>query len=92
MKYMIAWKIPPGCHKPAAESFLSSGAPMPPGLKSLGRWHAPGSAYGWLLVEGDDAVALAEHVAQWANLLELQVTPVIEDDEAASGMSRVYGT
>ncbi len=34
MKYMIAWKIPPGSYKPAIESFLKSGAPAPPGLKN----------------------------------------------------------
>jgi hypothetical protein len=43
MKFMISWKIPPGSHKPAAEGFLRSGAPPPPGLKMIGRWHAPGS-------------------------------------------------
>ncbi len=91
MKFMVTWKIPPGCHKPAAESFLKSGAPLPTGIKSLGRWHAPGSGYGWLLVEGNDTTALAQHMAEWANLLELQITPVIEDAEAASGLSKVYG-
>ena len=92
MKFMVAWKILPGCHKPAAESFLSSGAPLPPGIASLGRRQAPGSAYGWLLVEGNDATALAQHVAEWANLLELQITPVIEDDEAASALSKAYAS
>ena len=90
MKFMVTWKIQPGAHKPAAEGFLSSGAPLPPGIKSLGRWHAPGSGYGWLLVEGNDMTALAQHIAEWANLLELQVTPVIEDEEAASSLSTVY--
>ena len=91
MKYMIYWKIPPGCHKPAAESFLSSGAPVPEGMKTVGRWHAPGSSYGWHLAEGD-AEAVAQHAAEWANLLELQITPVIEDAEAASSLAKVYGT
>ena len=59
MKFMITWKIQPGCHKPATERFLSGGAPVPPELKTVGRWHVPGSVMGWLLVEGDDSVALA---------------------------------
>lgn len=90
MKYMISWKIQPGNHKPAGEAFVSAGAPMPEGLKLIGRWHAPGSAYGWLLVEGADETALAQHVAQWANLLEPQVTPVIEDAGVAEALARVY--
>lgn len=88
---MIRWKITPGNHKPAAERFLKSGAPMPDGLTMIGRWHAPGSACGWVLVEAKDPNPLYEHVAQWANLLELQVMPVVEDGEAAQGMGKVYG-
>ena len=91
MKFMVSWKIPPGSHKPAIEGFLSSGAPLPEGINLVGRWHAPGSAYGWLLVEGDDITALAQHVAEWANLLEFQITPVIEDAEAVASLSKVYG-
>ena len=64
---------------------------MPDGLILIGRWHAPGSGYGWALVEGEEPKALAEHVGQWANLLELQITPVIEDKEAAQALSTVYG-
>ncbi len=63
---------------------------MPEGLTSLGRWHAPGSGYGWLLVETENAVALAQHMAEWASMLDLQITPVIEDEEAASAASKVY--
>ncbi|MBT8486878.1 MAG: DUF3303 family protein [Phycisphaerales bacterium] len=92
MKYMITWSISPGFHKPAAEGFLNSGAPVPDGLKTIGRWHAPGSGYGWHLIEGDDPTALAQHMAQWADLLELQITPVVEDDAAASGLGKVYGS
>ena len=90
MKFMISWKIIPGHHKPAGRGFLKAGAPMPKGLKLIGRWHAPGSASGWAVVEGQDLTALAQHVAEWANLLELQITPVIEDADAAKALSRVY--
>jgi len=90
MKYMISWKITPGHHKPAGEAFLNAGAPMPKGLSLIGRWHAPGSGYGWAGVEGKDPTALALHAAEWANLLELQITPVIEDADAAKALSRVY--
>ena len=34
MKFMVTWKIPPGNHKAATESFLSGGAPVPPELKT----------------------------------------------------------
>jgi hypothetical protein len=89
MKFMVAWKIPPGCYKAAVERFLNTGAPPPPGLTSIGRWHAPGSTYGWHVVEGD-ATGVAELEAVWGDLLELQITPVLEDAEAASSVAKVY--
>jgi len=57
----------------------------------IGRWHAPGSVRGWLLVEANDPKPLYEHAAQWANLLDVQVTPIVEDNEAAQALSKVYG-
>jgi Domain of unknown function (DUF3303) len=91
MKFMISWKIAPGHHKPAGEGFLKSGAPIPEGLTLIGRWHAPGSVRGWALVEGEDLKALYEHLAQWANLLDFETDPVLEDSDAAEALSRVYG-
>lgn len=91
MKFMGTWKISPGCHKPAAEAFLhGGGAPAPEGMEILGRWHAPGSSRGWVLMEGD-VTAIAHHMAEWGNLLELDVTPVLEDEQAGAAMAKVYG-
>ena len=90
MKFMIAWNIPPSSYKAAVDAFLSSGGPVPEGMTTLGRWHAPGSATGWHLVEGDP-VAVAQHVAEWAPFLEIQITPVIEDEDATKGLSAAHG-
>ena len=90
MKYMLSWRLAPGQHKRAAEAFLANGAPMPEGLTSLGRWHAPGSARGWLIAEGD-VNAVAEHVATWADMLEIEVTPVLGDEEAGAAHAKAYG-
>ena len=90
MRFMIAWKIPPGCYKAAIEAFLGGGAPVPPGLTLVGRWHTPGSASGWLLLEGNDGPALAQFAAEWSSVCELEISPVIEDAEAAKGLSKVF--
>lgn len=91
MKFMLVWRIPPGNYKPAIEGFLRAGAPRPSGLKTLGRWHTPGSTMGWLLVEANDLTAVAEHVAEWANLCEIVTYPVIDDAEAKNAASRALG-
>lgn len=90
MKMMVAWKIPPNSYKDAMDAFLKSGAPVPKGLKTVGRWHAPGSSSGWHLVEGDP-IAAAQHAAEWAHLVEIDVTPVMEDEDAAKALTAVHG-
>ncbi len=90
MKFMLTWKIAPANYKAAVEIFLASGAPVPEGLALLGRWHVPGSTHGWVLVEGDEG-AVAQHVAEWAPMLDLDVHPVIEDDAAAGALGKAIG-
>jgi hypothetical protein len=41
-----------------------------------------------LLCDTDNPVAVAEQVAKWAHLLEIDVTPVIGDDEAGEAATR----
>ncbi len=88
MKYMVCWTISPEHYGPAIDAFLEAGAPMPEGLVSLGRWHAPGSTKGWLLCETNDPVSLAEHMAEWNHLLSVEITPVLSDEEAAEAAKR----
>jgi len=90
MKFMIMWKISPANYKAAVKRFLKTGAPAPKGLKTIGRWHTAGSSRGFHLVEGSDA-ALAEINAEWADLLDLEVVPVVEDDVAGEVATRIYG-
>jgi hypothetical protein len=90
MKFMITWKASPAHYKAAVERFLKTGAPAPKGLKTLGRWHSAGSSRGFHLVEGSEA-ALAEINATWADLLELEAVPVVEDDVAGQVATKIYG-
>ena len=90
MKYMITWTISPEHYKAAVKRFLKTGAPAPKGMKTLGRWHTAGSTRGFHLVEGSEA-ALAEINAEWADLLDLQVVPVVEDDVAGAAAAKVLG-
>jgi Protein of unknown function (DUF3303) len=41
------------------------------------------------LIEGDLS-AVAQHVAEWADLLECEVHPVMEDAEAATAANKVF--
>jgi Protein of unknown function (DUF3303) len=74
----------------AVQKFLKTGGNPPAGLKTVGRWHVPGSILGWHLLEGDDPMVVAQHVAEWADMIELEVNPVIEDAAAAEAASKGF--
>ena len=88
---MFSWKIKPGFYKAAGLGFLNSQAPLPDGLNLVGRWHGPGSAHGWLLVEADDLAPVHLHAAEWGDMLAIDVTPVVKDEVAGSSFQQVYG-
>jgi Protein of unknown function (DUF3303) len=91
MKFMVTWRTRPGFYNVAVQKFLKTGGNPPAGLKTVGRWHVPGSILGWHLLEGDDPMVVAQHVAEWADMIELEVNPVIEDAAAAEAASKVFG-
>ena len=91
MKVMVVWKTVPGKYKTALEAFLSGGGPVPAGAKTVGRWHTPGSTLGWHLIEAGDLGLVAQHVADWADLLECEVYPVMEDVEAGAAAKAAFG-
>lgn len=92
MRFMATWKIDPAHQREAARRFLAGGAPAPEGMRILGRWHAPGSATGFELCEADDLGLVAANMAEWGNLMELTVTPVLDDEAAAAALARGVAT
>ena len=50
MKFMVKWKCHPGLYKTAVQQFLKTEGKPPKGLKTVGRWHVPGSNLGWHLL------------------------------------------
>jgi hypothetical protein len=91
MKFMVTWRTRPGLYKTAVQQFLKTGGSPPQGLKTVGRWHVPGSILGWHLLEGDNPALVAQHIAEWAEVIELEVNPVIEDGAAAEAATKVFG-
>ncbi len=91
MKFMVVWRTIPGKYKTALEQFLKTGAPAPAGAKTLCRWHVPGSTLGWHLIEASGPEAMAEHIAEWADVIELEIHAVIEDAAAGAAAQKVFG-
>jgi hypothetical protein len=91
MKFVIAWKIRAGNEREAVDRFLSTGDPLPNGVKTIGRWHRIDLQSGVHVVESSDSSAMAQYAAQWADLLELETYAVVEDAEAIDAYKKISG-
>ncbi len=59
-------------------------------MQVLPRFHAHGSVEDWILVEADDADAFDEHVPEWAEFLDRDVTSVLIDEQAGLWIANKY--
>jgi hypothetical protein len=78
--------LPQSTFNTAVDRFLATGGAPPEGVKMIGRWHGAGMK-GFAIAETVDAEALYAWVAQWADVLELEVSPCLDDAESAKVMS-----
>ncbi len=49
-------------------------------MTMLGRWHAIGGHYGFVLAESTDGVAIGKWLQEWTDHLEFDVVPVNDDE------------
>ena len=85
MKYMVSWTFVPGTYQAAVDRFLKTGGLPAAPAKMLGRWHGL-AGHGYALVQSKDPSAVFAWAAEWSDVLEVRVTPVIEDREAAKAL------
>ncbi len=89
MKFLVSWSLPQATFRPAVARFLQGGGATPAGVKLIGRWHGM-SGFGFAVVETTDAKALYAWVAEWAEFLPMQTTPVLEDADAGAVLAAMY--
>ena len=68
MLYVQHWSFKTGYHQKGAEKFLGGGGDYP-GVEMIGRYHAPGSLEGWIVLKTDDPKAIYQHAAEWGEFL-----------------------
>jgi Protein of unknown function (DUF3303) len=88
MKFLSTWSLRTDTHREATTRFLKSGAQPPEGIKTIGRWHYADGSGGVHVVECDDAQLLADFAAQWSDLLEIDIRPVVEDAQAGAALMK----
>jgi len=87
VKFMVNWSVDQGSWIPILEKWTSmtpeERADAGEGVKILGRWHDLASRTGMLILEASDAAAIAGYLGQWNPYMEMDVSPVLDDEESA---------
>jgi hypothetical protein len=87
MKFMITWQL----HEGKLHDTLSMFSQMTPEqdkalmgerIQLIGRWHNLVSGQGVAVFESDSAEALATYALNWNKFMDLDITVVIDDEEA----------
>ena len=90
MKFMSTWTFQGGMIPDAATRFLAGEGTPDPGTTLLGRWHNADLSGGFALYETNDPAALYRGALKWADLLEINTVPVIEDADAGAALANQY--
>lgn len=86
MKFLTTWKIQPGGYNAAVARFLETGGAPPPGVRILHRWHGA-NGIGAAISESDDAKAIYQGLTQWADVLDMNISPCVEDADAGAALA-----
>jgi hypothetical protein len=91
MKYLVLWHLTePSTLRPAAQRFLKTGGKLPEGATLLGRWFGM-NGKGCLLLEASDPKPVFEAVSEWQEFMDIEATPVLEDDDAGAIFGKLFG-
>jgi len=54
------------------------------GVKIVGRWHDTASRIGVAIMQSTDLLALQRYLGQWNPSMDIEIAPVLDDEETAA--------
>ena len=81
MHFMLTYRFKPEHRDQAIARFRVTAGRPPKGVQLLGRWTTADFSGGFALLQSYDIKALVEFTLGWSDLMELEIVPLIEDDE-----------
>jgi hypothetical protein len=91
MKFILSWEMRPEKLQETINYWFTAGDQLPAGVTHVARYHRADLSGGIHIVESNDAAAVAQYLAQWADKLDLEATAVIEDADAVTAYSKIAG-
>ncbi len=82
MLYMIIERFKDGDPVPVYRRFRDQGRLMPEGVKYVSSWITPDMSMCYQVMECDDRRLIDEWIANWNDIVDFEVIPVITSPEA----------
>jgi hypothetical protein len=87
MKFMVNWSIDQDKWLPILKKWSAmtpkERADVGKGVRMIGRWHDLAGRQGVAIMEATDLAALNRYLGQWNPFMEMDVAPVLDDEESA---------
>ena len=87
MKFMITWEVHPDKRTEVQKAWVGLGrkgrADVGRGNKLIGRWHNSAEFNGVAIMESKDLSTLYRYLGRWNTMMDLTVSPVLNDEESA---------
>jgi hypothetical protein len=83
MLYMIVERFRPGQAPAVYRRARDRGRMLPPGLAYVSSWVEPDFSRCFQLMECDDPALIDRWIAEWADLVDFEIVPVISSAEAS---------
>ena len=86
MKFMLKWRVHPDKRHDVLKGFsqmdeAADKADMGDKIKLIGRWHDVAKFEGVAIYESNDAMAVSSWALNWNNVLDAEVSVVLDDNE-----------
>jgi hypothetical protein len=88
--YMVIERFKGGDAVPVYRRFRDRGRLAPSGLTYVSSWVDTKFERCYQLMEAEDASLLDQWIAQWSDLVDFEVHPVVSSREAAERIARLY--
>jgi hypothetical protein len=87
MKFMVMWEVHPDKRLDVLKAWVGLGrkgrANVGRGVKLIGRWHNSAEYTGVAIMAANDIKDLYRYLARWNTVMDLTVSPVLDDEESA---------
>jgi hypothetical protein len=95
MKYLVTWRVHAEMRHEALKAFSAmTDADHEKdlgGVRLIGRWHDVVAFKGVAIAETDDPKALTAWLLHWNGMIDIEVNPVLDDDETQAVGREMFG-